>query len=88
MTRDAETNEIVIQFRIARDECPRLFENLANVEKGLRRASRLKVLVIRGFDAEVSSANISARPVVPEDSSSSSSQSPPLNDLIDGKMEA
>ncbi len=44
-------DEIVIYYRLRQDECPGLFENLEAVPKGQPRASRLKVLVLMGFDA-------------------------------------
>ncbi len=45
-------DEIVIYYRLRQDECPGLFENLAAVPKGQPRASRLKVLALRGFNAD------------------------------------
>jgi uncharacterized protein YerC len=44
-------DEIVIYYKLRQDECPGLFDDLATIPKGQPRASRLKVLVLMGFDA-------------------------------------
>lgn len=48
----ADDGIVEIYFRLRRDECPDLFDNLVGVPKGQPRAQRLKVLSIRGFDSE------------------------------------
>lgn len=89
MTEVVEDEEIVIQYKLRRDECPALFEDLAARKKGLPRAGRLKVLVLRGFDVERSSGgdrresrqNAGAPPETP------SMRGNILSDLIEGKTE-
>lgn len=87
MTAAPDDEEIVIQYRLRRDEYPRLFADLAARKKGIPRASRLKVLALRGFDLEGTLGDRQQ----PESTMTSASQAVPissiLGDLIDGKTE-
>ena len=87
MTAAADDEEIVIQYRLRRDEYPRLFADLAARKKGIPRASRLKVLVLRGFDLEGTLGDRQE----PGSAMTSTSQAVPmtsiLGDLIEGKTE-
>ncbi len=87
MTNVADDEEILIQYRLRRDECPRLFADLAARRKGIPRASRLKVLALRGFDLESALGDRQK----PESAITSASQPGPmgsiLGDLIERKTE-
>lgn len=82
-----QADEIVIRYRLRQDECPSLFEDLAAVPKGPPRASRLKVLTLRGFDAEAMRRGNAGQPALPAAPQPSSSNRSILSDLIDGKVE-
>ena len=82
-----EADAIVIRCRLRRDECPFLFANLAAVPKGLPRANRLKVLTLRGFDAEAMVRGNAEQPALPATPQPSRSDTSILSDLIDGKVE-
>jgi hypothetical protein len=78
--------ELLISYRLRRDEFPQLFANLAAVPKGPPRAARLKALVTQGFAAEQKIAE-------PSDESAIGTACPPqlertfMDDLLDGKTE-
>jgi hypothetical protein len=82
-----EADAIVIRCRLRRDECPSLFANLAAVPKGPPRAKRLKVLTLRGFDAEAMMRGNAGQPALAATSQASSSHTSILSDLIEGKVE-
>ncbi|TXG78829.1 MAG: hypothetical protein E6R14_12130 [Thermomicrobiales bacterium] len=81
-----QSDEIVIHFRLTRDECPRLFENLAGIPKGPRRANRLKVLVVRGYDFEAGAATPTTSSPVQGGAGKAPATSI-LGDLLEGRME-
>lgn len=85
MMEDA-ADEIVIHYRLRRDECPFLFANLAAVPKGPPRANRLKALVLRGFVAETLPRE-SGQPTSPATPQPTHSNTSILSDLIEGKVE-
>jgi len=78
--------EVIITYRLRRDEYPQLFANLAAIHKGPPRAARLKALVTQGFTTERK---------IPEPSDESAIGTPRvaqlgrsvMDDLLDGKTE-
>ncbi len=80
-------SEIVIYYKLRQDECPALFANLEAVPKGQPRANRLKVLTLRGFDAEAMRRGNTGPPALPAAPQPSRSDTSILSDLIEGKVE-
>lgn len=80
-------SEIVVYYKLRQDECPDLFKNLEAVPKGQPRANRLKVLTLRGFDAEAMRRGNAEQPALPAAPQPSRSDTSILSDLIDGKVE-
>ncbi len=82
----ADENEIVIRYKLRRDECPELFDNFAAVPKGLPRANRLKVLALRGFDARNPVREDTDQSCVPATPQPPRSHRRILSDLIEGRV--
>lgn len=82
-----QADDIVIHYRLRRDECPFLFAEFAAVPKGPPRANRLKVLVLRGWGAEYLMRGNTAQPALPATPQPVRSNTSLLSDLIDGKVE-
>lgn len=82
-----KVSEIVVYYKLRQDECPDLFENLEAVPKGQPRANRLKVLTLRGFDAEAMMRANAGQPALAATPQPSSSHTSILSDLIEGKVE-
>lgn len=77
-------DEIVIHYRIRREECPSIFADLAAVPNGPARGNRLRCLALRGFDAETfgrKRGDWPGQPVAPDTRRLTG------GNLIDGKVE-
>ncbi len=87
MTDVADDEEIVIQYKLRRDECPHLFADLAARRKGIPRASRLKVLALRGFDLESALGDRHRTMAGTAPTSQTAQTGSILGDMIEGKTE-
>ncbi len=87
MTGGNESDEITVHYKLRRDECPRLFDALASVPKGIPRANRLKVLVLTGHNAECGFGEGPKRRPAADASSPECTNGSLLGDMIAGKTE-
>lgn len=48
----SRTEEVIVTFKLPRNEAPALYDTLAQIPKGRERAGRLRTLAITGLAAE------------------------------------